>query len=267
AITGSGVDAITGSGVDAITGSGVDAITGSGVDAITGSGVDAITGSGVDAITGSGVDAITGSGVDAITGRGVDAITGRGVDAITGSGVDAITGSGVDAITGSGVDAITGSGVDAITGSGVDAITGSGSPMLAGPIDSLNLDEGTFMAVGQTISFAVDGIADMQVGDYVTVHGELAGAGYVDATAVDVSPSMYVPGVSEVFVTGIPSSVDFTLGTVQIGQLAVDYTSSLGGDTFGGVGAAVTVIGTQPALGGTMLGDRVIDRTELFLRD
>ncbi len=139
--------------------------------------------------------------------------------------------------------------------------------MLAGPIDSVNLTEGTFMAVGQTISFAVDGIAAMQVGDYVTVYGELAGAGQVDATAVDVSSSMYVPGVSEVFVTGIPSSIDYTLGTVQIGQLEVDYTPSLGGNTFGGVGAAVTVIGTQPALGGTMLGDQVIDRTALFLRD
>jgi hypothetical protein len=197
----------------------------------------------------------------------VDAITGSGVDAITGSGVDAITGSGVDAITGSGVDAITGSGVDAITGSGVDAIIGSGSPMLAGPIDSINPSEGTFTAVGQTVSFARDGLTGMRVGDFVTVYGSLSGAGRLDATAVEISATMYVPGVSEVFVTGIPSSVDYARGTVRIGELKVDYTPSLGGNTFGGVGAAVTVIGTQPALGGTMLGDSVIDRTALFLAD
>ncbi len=211
--------------------------------------------------------AISGSGVDAISGSGVDAISGSGVDAISGSGVDAISGSGVDAISGSGVDAISGSGVDAISGSGVDAISGSGAPMLAGPIDSINPADGTFSAVGQTVSFAADGIASMHVGDYVMVYGALAGAGRLDATAVEVSPMQYVPGVSEVFVTGIPSSVDYARGMVRIGGLEVDYTPSLGGTGFGGVGAAVTVIGTQPALGGTMLGDSVIDRTELFLGD
>jgi hypothetical protein len=78
---------------------------------------------------------------------------------------------------------------------------------------------------------------------------------------------MYVPGATEVFVTGIPSSVDFGRGTARIGELEIDYTPSLGGRRFGGIGAAITVIGTQPALGGSMLGHRVIDQTGLFLRD
>jgi hypothetical protein len=124
-----------------------------------------------------------------------------------------------------------------------------------------------FTVVGQSVSFARDGVAGMQVGDYVMVYGSLAGSGSVDATAVELSPMMYVPGVSEVFVTGIPSSVDYTLGTVRIGELNVDYTPSLGGNTFDGMGAAITVFGTQPALGGTMLGDSVVDRTALFLRN
>jgi hypothetical protein len=68
-------------------------------------------------------------------------------------------------------------------------------------------------------------------------------------------------------VTGIPSSIDYRFGTAKIGELTVDYTPSLGGSGFDGIGAAITVIGTQPALGGSMLGDRVIDKTDLFLRD
>ena len=267
AISGSGVDAISGSGVDAISGSGVDAISGSGVDAISGSGVDAISGSGVDAISGSGVDAISGSGVDAISGSGVDAISGSGVDAISGSGVDAISGSGIYAISGSGVDAISGSGVDAISGSGVDAISGSGEPMLAGPVQSIDLQGGSFVAVGQTVSFSSDDLDGLRVGRFVTVFGSIAGAGRIDATGIDMSPEMYVPGSTEIFVTGIPSSVNFARGTALIGELEVDYTPSLGGSGFGGIGAAITVIGTQPAFGGAMLGDSVIDRTELFLRD
>jgi hypothetical protein len=55
------------------------------------------------------------------------------------------------------------------------------------------------------------------------------------------------------------------LGTAMIGNLEVDYTPSLGGSGFEGIGAAITVIGTQPALGGIVIGDRVLDKTELFL--
>ena len=139
--------------------------------------------------------------------------------------------------------------------------------MLAGPISELDLGEGTFTAVGQTVSFANEGLSSLTVGTYVTVYGSIAGAGAIDATAVDVSSEMYVPGATEVFVTGIPSSVDYAQGSLSIGALNVDYTMSLGGSGFGGVGAAITVRGTQPALGGTMLGDTVIDKTDLFLRD
>jgi hypothetical protein len=53
----------------------------------------------------------------------------------------------------------------------------------------------------------------------------------------------------------------------MIGELQFDYTPLLGGSDFEGIGAAITVIGTQPALGGTMLSRRVLDKTELFLRD
>jgi len=105
----------------------------------------------------------------------------------------------------------------------------------------------------------------LQVGDYVTVTGFIVRAGVISAESVDVSASAYVPGASQVFVTGIPSSIDYKFGTARIGELTVDYTPSLSGNRFGGIGAAITVIGTQPALGGVMLGDRVIDKTGLFL--
>jgi len=127
--------------------------------------------------------------------------------------------------------------------------------------------DGTFLSVGQTVTFGGDSFASLRVGDLVTVTGSISGAGTIDATEVSVSLEAYVPGATEVSITGIPSSVDFHRGTARIGGLTVDYTPSLGGSGFGGIGAAVTVIGTQPALGGTMLGERVIDMTRLFLGD
>jgi hypothetical protein len=139
--------------------------------------------------------------------------------------------------------------------------------MLAGPVQSIDMQSETFVAVGQTVSFQREGLGGLQVGGFVTVYGSIAGAGRINATGVDFSLEMYVPGATEVFVTGIPSSVNFARGTALIGELEVDYTPSLGGSGFGGIGAAITVFGTQPAFGGAMLGERVIDRTELFLRD
>jgi hypothetical protein len=115
--------------------------------------------------------------------------------------------------------------------------------------------------------FGGEGFASLRVGDFVDVYGSISGAGTIEASGVGISADVYVPGATEVSVTGIPSSIDFRNGTARIGGLTVDYTPSLGGFEFGGFGAAITVIGTQPALGGTMLGDRVIDMTRLFLRD
>ncbi len=123
------------------------------------------------------------------------------------------------------------------------------------------------MSVGQTVMFGDAGFASLRVGDLVSVFGSISGAGTIEASEVNISSDSYIPGATEVSVTGIPSSIDFLSGTARIGDLTVDYTPSLGGSEFGGIGAAVTVIGTQPALGGTMLGDRVIDMTRLFLGD
>jgi hypothetical protein len=112
-----------------------------------------------------------------------------------------------------------------------------------------------------------DQLKGLRLGDYVMVRGQISGAGTIDAEAVIRTNHRYIAGASEVFVTGIPTSVDFSRGTVLIGGLKVDYTSSLGGSDFEGIGAAITVIGTQPALGGQMIGSRVLNKTELFLGD
>ena len=185
--------------------------------------------------------------------------------------IDSSSGLAIDSSSGLAIDSSSGLAIDSSSGLAIDSssacIGSSSGPMLAGPVDAINMREGTFTAVGQTVSFSGEGLGGLQVGSFVTVYGSIAGAGRIDATGFDMSSEMYVPGATEVFVTGIPSSVNFARGTALIGELEVDYTPSLGGSEFGGIGAAITVIGTQPAFGGAMLGDSVIDRTELFLRD
>jgi hypothetical protein len=181
--------------------------------------------------------------------------------------VFAIDSSSRQAIDSSSAFAIDSSSALAIDSSSAFAIDSSSSPLLAGPVDSIDWRDGSFTSVGQTVTFAGERFGSLRVGDFVTVSGSIAGAGIISADYVEVSGEPYVPGATEVFVTGVPSSVDYGLGTARIGNLTVDYTPSLGGAGFGGIGAAVSVIGIQPARGGIMLSDRVFDKTDLFLRD
>ena len=89
----------------------------------------------------------------------------------------------------------------------------------------------------------------------------------ISASDVFISREQYTPGSTAVFVTGFPTSVNPHFGTATIGTLEFDYTSSIGRSDFEGIGAMITVIGIQPALGGKMISSQVQDKTELFLRD
>jgi len=121
--------------------------------------------------------------------------------------------------------------------------------------------------MGQEVSAPAAILTRLSVGDFVTVEGRISGAGTIDATAVNRTGELYAAGATEVFVVGIPTSVDSRLGVATIGGLEVDYTQSMGSSEFKGIGAAIAVIGTQPALGGKMISSQVLDKTELFLRD
>ena len=171
------------------------------------------------------------------------------------SAVAGIHGSSVDGIHGSSVDGIHGSSVDGIHGSSVDGIHGSSVTVLVGVVDGVNFRDRVFESLGQTIMVSAEMLANLSVGDLVTVEGTIAGPGLLYADAVTVSPQQYVAGATEVFVTGVLSSRDLAAGTAMLGQLQVDYTSSLAsGDAQNGV--VWTFRGTQPSQKGVMLSDR-----------
>jgi hypothetical protein len=126
--------------------------------------------------------------------------------------------------------------------------------------------EGTITAVGQIVIVVPAMMAGIEVGDSILVEGRILSAGKIMAEKIEVLYKQYTPGASGVFVTGIPSYVDYATGTAKIGELTIDYTPSLGTGKFGGIGAAISVYGTQPAPGGLMLSDQVIDMSDLFFK-
>ena len=199
---------------------------------------------------------IHGSSVDGIHGSSVDGIHGSSVDGIHGSSVDGIHGSSVDGVHGSSVDGIHGSSVDGIHGSSVDGIHGSSTAVLTGSVENISYEARIFESLGQKVMASAEMLNRLSVGDLVNVQGSVAGPGLLYADSITVSAEQYVPGATEVFVTGILSSIDVSTGTATLGDLQVDYTSSLSsGRTPAGV--LWSFRGTQPSNQGVMLSDEV----------
>ena len=100
-------------------------------------------------------------------------------------------------------------------------------------------------------------LAGMNVGDFVSVEGSVVSPGWLYADTLDVSATPYVPGATQVFVSGMLSSVDRMAGTARIGGLTIDYTQSLaGGETPSGM--MWSFAGIRPTSDGAMLSDRSI---------
>ena len=264
-ISGTGVTGITGTGALGITGTGVTGITGTGALGITGTGVTGITGTGALGITGTGVTGITGTGALGITGTGVTGITGTGALGITGTGVTGITGTGALGITGTGVTGITGTGALGITGTGVTGITGTGAlefsdqQVLVGPVESIDPENGLFVSMGQYVMASAVDIASLSVGDYVSVDGSVVSSGWLYADSVAISNQSYAAGSDQVFVTGIPSAIDYDLGRAMIGNLEVDYTPALSGSSHPR-GDILAFGGIQPNDKGLVISDSFLSK-------
>jgi len=219
----------------------------------TGSAVNGITQGGVNGITQGGVNGITQGGVNGITQGGIQGITQGGVNGITQGGIQGITQGGVNGITQGGIQGITQGGVNGITQGGVNALNGL---VLAGPVDSIDPINGVFTAVGQTVMASQGMLSSMSVGDFVSVNGSVVSSGWLYADSIDLSSKAYVPGATEVFVTGIPSNINPVLGQAQLGELTIDYTAAMSGGAIPS-GLSLSFSGIQPVSRGLFVSDAV----------
>ncbi|MGI9225298.1 MAG: hypothetical protein ACR2QX_12520, partial [Woeseiaceae bacterium] len=205
---------------------------------------------------GSSTAGIYGISTDGIHGSSTDGIHGSSTDGIHGSSTDGIHGSSVDGIHGSSTDGIHGSSTVGIHGSSTAGIHGSSTLVLAGPVDSIDAINGVFVAVGQTVMASQGMLAGMSVGDFVSVKGSIVSPGWLYADGLSVSTGTYVPGASGVFVTGIPSSIDKSVGQMQLGDLTIDYTAAMSGGAIP-TGLSLSFSGVQPVGRGLLVSDAV----------
>jgi hypothetical protein len=192
-------------------------------------GIDAGGALGIDAGGAAGIDAGGALGIDAGGALGIDAGGIAGIDAGGALGIDAGGAAGIDAGGALGIDAGGIAGIDAGGALGIDAGGASSlGDVLAGPVDAIDITNGSFESLGQVVLAPQEFLKDVRVGDFVVVEGSVMGAGFLYADSVSISEVEYVPGATEVFVTGLLTEIDQSRGIARLGDLTIDYTPSLG---------------------------------------
>ena len=169
---------------------------------------------------------------------------------------DISTGGEKDISTGGVSDISTGGGLDISTGGLYDISTG-GAYVLSGIVTSIEVENGVFISLGQTVYASVEDLKEMSVGDHISVFGSVIGAGAIYADAVELNSAEYVAGSTATYLIGIPTSVDVSTGILTIGELKVDITRVSNIDSMSQVGANgyVSIEGIQPVIDGVVLAE------------
>ena len=190
------------------------------------------------------------------TSGALQGINGGDVAGVSGGDVAGINSGDVAGINAGDVLGINAGDVAGINAGDVAGINAGDVLVLAGPVDSIDPINGVFMAVGQTVMASQAMLSSMRVGDFVSVNGSVVSSGWLYADSISLSNDIYVPGATQVFVTGIPSEVDPVLGQARLGELTIDYTAAMSGGAIPS-GLSLSFSGTQPVSRGLLVSDAV----------
>jgi hypothetical protein len=189
-----------------------------------------------------------------IDGSGAQGITSADALGITSADAQGITSADALGITSADALGITSADALGITSADVFGIAIADLQLLSGPVDHINTINGVFESMGQVVMASQAMLSGMRVGDYVSVSGSVVSPGWLYADDVSVSAEPYVPGATEVVVSGMLSSVDLEKGTARMGGLTIDYTPSLG-NADAPSGVAWSFRGIRPVNQGVMMSD------------
>ena len=122
--------------------------------------------------------------------------------------------------------------------------------LLVGPLQSYNVMTGTAVILGQNIHI---GVRSLQAGLTFSVFGTINSNGSFNVSSIS-GGNVYVPGATDVFLTGVVKTSNPMLDLITVGGATVDLTLALAsGGAMPPVGAAIQLVGTQPSIGGVIL--------------
>ena len=116
-----------------------------------------------------------------------------------------------------------------------------------GPVEAVSANGSFVTVLGQTCLLPANRSgSSVSVGQYVFVSGQRRASGEIDATKIQGAKVRYVPGASEVFLTGVISEADSSIAIVKIGGANIYIAEA----TFVfapnvGVGDSVEIAGSQ----------------------
>ncbi len=145
------------------------------------------------------------------------------------------------------------------------------SPLAIGTVDRVDLKTSSVVVLGQQFQVGAGtllttqasyprpvSLADVPQNALVWVEGEEKTSGVVSVDAVIVLPESYVPGSSQLLLTGVVSGLSSD-GQISVGKLKVDITQTLASNTSPvAVGDLVEITGTQPAAQGVLLAQSLV---------
>jgi hypothetical protein len=145
------------------------------------------------------------------------------------------------------------------------------SPLAVGAVDRVDLKTSSVVVLGQQFQVGAAtlvtteasyprpvSLADVPQTALVWIEGEEKTSGAVSVAAVIVLPESYVPGASQLSLTGIVSGISSD-GQIRVGKLKVDITQTLGSNSAPiAVGDLVEISGTQPAAQGVLLAQSLV---------
>src|SRR5262245_26158809 len=146
----------------------------------------------------------------------------------------------------------------------------SADPLAIGTIEKIDRANATITVLGQKYSVgsakliagkksfsAITGAQLLSPEAVVWIDCELTRDGKAKVATVNVLPERNVPGATQVYVTGVVSSVSLT-GKVKIGSLTIDTTPIVGASLK--AGDTAEFLGTQPVPNGVFVASSLAKR-------
>ena len=117
-----------------------------------------------------------------------------------------------------------------------------------GPVEHISKDGSSLTVLGQTYAAHLEkfGVGDLQLGEYVLLVGERSSSGDHTAVTLDRAPQPYVPGATEVFLSGSVSKSNHLTGYLTIGEVSVYIAESdLVASASIEIGDTLEIVGSQ----------------------
>lgn len=140
----------------------------------------------------------------------------------------------------------------------------SGKLLAVGRLDDLSTNRFRASVLGQTFELIATAansrfVDQVQVGSPVAMFGEIVDGKFIADSALQLD-GQYVQGASKVYLRGEVATLNRRIGAAHIGAARFDTSSLLYGTDGAELksGSAIAFVGTQPAIGGVILVERIL---------